>query len=218
VATAEAGVCNRALLRIGQSQLINDLTQASPIARACQALYADSRDATLEARWWPFAKRRATLAEIAEADLPEAGIGGWAYAYTLPADCIAPRYIEALTDDTDEEVIAVNSDAIGIASGARPIPFDTEDDGDRRILLTDQPAAVLVYTARVTQVARFTPLFKDALSFKLASDLAFGIAKKPAVGREMLVAFERALERAAGSSAKQSKPRSRPRSAFERVR
>lgn len=212
MATAEAGVCNRALLRIGQSQLINDLEQASPIARACNALYADSRDTVLEARFWPFARRRATLAEI-----PDGGVGGWVYAYTLPADCIAPRFLEPISTNTDEEV-TVEADASGLLSGARPIPFETEDDGNKRILLTDMVDAVLVYTARITQVARFTPSFKNCLSYLLASDLAFGIAKKPAVGEKMLVAYERALERAAASSAKQGKPRARPRSAFERVR
>jgi hypothetical protein len=212
--TAEAGVCNRALLRIGQSQLINDLGQATPIARACKALFADSRDACLEARDWPFARKRATLTA-----LTDGARGGWAYGYSFPEDCIAPRYIEAATDseDNDDELTS-SADATGLLTGARPIPFDLEDGTNGPIILTDQPSAELVYTARITAVPRFTPLFKNCLAYLLASDLAFGIAKKPEVGEAMAKLFERAIERAAASASKHRKPRARPLSAFERVR
>lgn len=215
MATAEAGVCNRALLRIGSSQLINDLGQNSPTARSCLALYPDARDATLEARWWPFARRRKVLAALTDGER-----GGWAYAYTLPSDCIAPRYIDGDSDPEDtNDILTGTFDPTGITSGALPVPFETEDDETSgRVLLTDQPSAELVYTARIDQVARFTPTFKDALAFKLAADLAFGVAKKPAVGEAMLKAFEAALSRAAASSSKQAKPRRRPMSVFERNR
>ncbi len=199
MATAEARVCNRALLRIGQSQGISDLAQPNSTARACLALWQDSVEATLEARWWPFARRRAVLAAITDGER-----GGWAFAYPLPADCLAPRYIDLETGDE-----------------AEPVPFETEDDGDGgsgRVLLTDAEEPVLVYTGRVLKVPRFTPTFIDALAYKLASDLALSVAKKPALAEQMLRAFELTLARAAAASSKQRKPRKRPLSVFERVR
>ncbi len=201
MASAEARVCNRALLRIGQSQRIDGLDQQNSVARACQTLWQDSLEATLEARWWPFARRRATLAAITDGER-----GGWAFAYPLPADCLAPRYID-LEDGNEGE----------------PVPFETEDDGGQagalgRVLLTDAESPVLVYTGRVTAVPRFTATFVDCLAYKLASDLALSVAKKPALAEQMLRAFELTLARAAAASAKERKPRKRPRSVFERVR
>lgn len=209
----EARICNRALLRIGQSRQITSLEEGTIWARACKAIFEDSRDVCLEAFWWPFARRRATLGAIADGER-----GGFAYAYTLPDDCIAPRFLEPTgTADVDDESII--GDPTGIISGAKPIPFELEDDEDKgRILLTDVEEAELVYTARITQVVRFSPLFVDALAYLLASDLAFGVAKRPAKGEAMLRAHELKITRAAALAAKARKPRARPASVFERGR
>jgi hypothetical protein len=215
MATAEARICNRALARIGQLQQIVSLDQASAIARACKALYADSRDATLEARDWPFARRRSVLGAIADGQR-----GGWAYAYTLPADCIAPRYIEPNQNNLDDDdVLIAPADILGLVSGNRGIAFETEDDAALgRVLLTDQPDAELVYTARIEAVPRFTSTFVDALSYKLASDLALSVAKRPPLAEALQREFELTLARAAAASSKQQKPRRPPLSSFERNR
>src|SRR5205823_5041731 len=97
--------------------------------------YANARDALLEMLDWPFARRHAVLAALTLTRT------GWAYVYSLPGDCLAPRRL---------------------ATGIRPepvdarIPFDIEGDasiGTNRILLTDQAAAELIYTANTPNAA-----------------------------------------------------------------
>lgn len=217
-ATAEARVCNRALLRIGQTRLIESLEERNNWARACKALYADSRDATLEARDWPFARRRKVLAAMTDGER-----GGYAYAYPLPPDCLAPRYIEPSGGSSPvadlDTGLTLDVDPSGLLMQTGAIPFETEDDAKHgRVLITDWPDAEVVYTARILPVPRFTATFLDALAYKLASDLALGVAKKPALGEQMLRAFELTLARAAAASSKQMKSRVRPRSTFERIR
>lgn len=161
MATAEAGICNIALRRIGQGQEIDNLNQASVTARACKTFYADARDAVLEARVWPFAKRRAGLSEVADG-----ARGQWAYCYTLPADCIRPLYLFNGSDEPTADQL---------------VPFDVEDDATvGKVLVTNLSPAPLVYTSQITTVAKFPPLFVDCLAWKLAADLALALTKKTA--------------------------------------
>jgi hypothetical protein len=212
--TAEVRICNRALARIGQTQQITSLDQANSAARACKALFADSRDATLEAHDWPFARRRATLAAIADGER-----GSFAFAYTLPDDCISPRFIEPAisADDVDDDQVLV--DPTGVMSGGRPVPFELEDDEALgTVLLTDQEDAELVYTARVEAVPRWTANFLECLSMRLAADLALSVSKRPQLASMLEQKFEKAVARAASLASKHRKPRARPPSFFERNR
>lgn len=214
MATAEVRICNRALARVGQTQQITSLDQANSVARACKALFADSRDATLEAHDWPFARRRSTLAAITDGER-----GDFAFAYTLPDDCIAPRFLEPAVsiDDVDDDQVLV--DPTGVMTGGRPVPFELEDDATLgTVLLTDQEDAELVYTARVEQVPRWTPNFLECLSLRLSADLALSVAKRPQLAEVLDRKFERAVARAASLASKHRKPRARPPSSFERNR
>lgn len=211
---AEAGVCNRALGRIGQTQYITDLTDKNQNGRACLLYFADSRDAVLEARSWPFAMRRAPLAPLTITR------DGWLYTYAPPADLIAPRYIfnPAL------QAVPIISDpfAIDQVPGSpfpTDIPYAVEDDETLgKVILTNQQSAELVYTARITQVARWTLLFKDCVAWWLASDLALNLMKDRNLATSMMQGYERALARAAAASFNQQKPNPRPLSRYERSR
>lgn len=159
--TTAAQLCNVALARVGQRQLLDNLDEKNEAARLCKALYGPARDAVLELFAWPFAMRRAALALLA----PGSERDGWAYAYDLPSECLAPREIWA-----------------GTRAPARDqrIPWALEDDATAgRILLTDQSEAVLLYTRAVETVGLFPPLFVDTVAWKLACDLALSLPVKP---------------------------------------
>ena len=183
---SEAGLCNLALVRIGQRQLIDSLEEASVEAQTCKAVYASARDAVLGEFWWPFATKRATLALITDGERD-----GWEYAYSLPADCIADgaRYLWSGLRDPPAE---------------SRIPFTTEsnDAGDGLILLTDEEDAILVYTYAVTLPGLFPPLFVQALAWKVASELALGLPIKPQVGLAMDQKYRAALATAMTASAR----------------
>lgn len=216
MATSEADVCNRALGRIGQTQFITSLDDASAIARVANAYYADSRDAVLEALPWTFAMRRQTLAALADVTRD-----GWQFCYSVPYDYLAARFIY---NPTITGGVSGDGSLVGEPStlfGAFPlvVPFDIESDPNAgTIILTNQESAEFVYTAQITQVTKFSPLFVDALAWLLASDFALAIMKKPNVAQAMLQKYEMALFRAGAANARQTKRHHRPRSKFERNR
>lgn len=200
----EAGICNTALLRVGQLQGITALDNNSPQAKACNKLWELARDATLEAFAWPFAMRRRALQAITNGER-----GDWAFAYGLPNDCIAPRHLDQA--DADNALGAYNTNP----GETEQLVFSIEGDatqGSGKVLLTNVEDAVLVYTAKVEEPVRWSPMFRDAMAYRLAADLGFGLAKKERLGFAMMQAFERAIARAAASSFNQQRKEVQPES------
>lgn len=202
MASIEAGICNTALLRVGQLQGISALSDNTPQAKACNKLWAGARDATLEAVAWPFAMRREALAAVTDGER-----GAWAYAYRLPTDCIAPRNLDQADDDNALGAYNTNP------GEAEQLVFRIEgDEALGRVLLTNVEDAVLVYTAKVEEPARWSPMFRDAMAYRIAADLGFGLVKKERLGFAMMSAFERAIRLAAAASFNQERKEVPPES------
>lgn len=161
--TSTVEICNLALARIGV-QTINSLTEGSAQSTHCGLLYAPTRDALLRMVPWRFATARQTLAALADATAP----AEWSHVYQLPSDCLAARYIEppgglsACADMADPDPVVVSLNA----------PATPKFEVRGRTVLTHQPDAVLIYTAQIENPTQFDPLFVEALSYKLAADLA----------------------------------------------
>lgn len=180
-------LCNLALTRIG-AQTINDLNEASSAARHCTALYVPTRDALLQSQAWRFARSRQALAELSLT--PGETPTEWAHVYALPADCLTPLYVEpsgrALATGRGAEA-TWPSETVTPPVTLRPAQAtpDFEVRAGRRIL-TDQPDAALIYTARIEDPTGFDPLFVEALSWRLAADLASALKGDVARRQEAL--------------------------------
>lgn len=79
---SEVSICNEALQEIGAGRIVS-LAQDSVEARACNAIYSETRDQLLREYAWSFAIKRAQLA--ASATDPAFGPSN---AYPLPSDCL----------------------------------------------------------------------------------------------------------------------------------
>lgn len=183
----EGEICTVALGRVGEKQSVDNLTGNTTSAKLCRAVYAMARDAALEEYPWPFAARRAVLAVEADSsdDDESRATAGWTYTYRLPADLLCPRYIETglLNPAADQQ-----------------IAFSLEDDSDvGPVLLTNKQDAELVYTRKVTETGKFTPLFTDALAWRVAYELSFSLPVKPAVGERMIQMYQMKVAQAAAS-------------------
>lgn len=152
---SEVSICNKALLHLGEDP-ISSLTEASKAARLCNQLYADERDFVLRAHPWGFAERYVTLAVLADVTPI-----GFDFAYQYPSNCIKARNIYQPV------------------AGSAPINFrPVANDGlNRKEIWTSQEDAVLVYTVRITAVSLFDAAFIQALSYKLAAELAMPLTK-----------------------------------------
>jgi hypothetical protein len=87
-----------------------------------------------------------------------------------------------------------------------------------RVLLTDETDAELVYTEDAETVTRFPPLFEDALAWKIAIDLALGVAVKPQAAMALQAGYQNALSAAAVRDFRQSEPHARPGASYIRAR
>ena len=196
--TSIVSICNLALTRIG-AQTINDLEEASSAARHCKALYEPTRDSLLENRPWRFARSRASLAAlvVAGADKPRE----WSQVYALPSDCLKPLYIEPASAGT----IPLHRDCYtGSEYWRQQIPDATPPFEVRagRQIMTDEEDAVLIYTARIEDPTRYDPLFVEALSWRLAGDLASALKGDMRRREEAWGAAQVAINEAAASDAR----------------
>lgn len=185
MATTEANICNMGLARLGVTEYITDLaSDQSEEAETCNIFYAQLRDACLAAFPWPFATRRATLAPLAG----EPARDGWQYVFAVPDGCLKPRKIWPTGVNISLFNAYPNAGLVNSVISMNPrtprsdqrIPFAIEKAtaDDSQVLLCDLETAVLFYTARVVDPARFPPMFTEAFAWLIAAEVAMPLTKK----------------------------------------
>jgi hypothetical protein len=150
---SDVDICNLALSHFGQDANVTSIvTPDGPDAEHCKRFYPIARDEMLEEFDWSFARKRGTLAAVTN-DRDD-----WAYKFALPSDCLKER--RALPE--------------GYADNLADL-IECEREGD--YLYTNEEVTTLVYTKRLTDTTKFSPLFVTALSWRLASYLVGPITK-----------------------------------------
>lgn len=156
----EVDIANMALAHLGDRATVSSLSPPEGSAQAEHAarFYPIARDTLLEMHPWKFATRRVALADASLVTPPPSS---WAYSYTAPPHI---AMLKVLAPDATEDGRGVN--------------YVTEiGEDDAAVIYTNQVDAVLLYTAPVSDPARFSPMFANVLSYLLASYLAGPIIK-----------------------------------------
>lgn len=162
---SEVEICNLALARLGDDATVSSLTPPEGSAQAgyCARFYPMARDSLLEMHPWKFATRRAHLSPSS------APAWDWQFAYAQPSNTLRILAVlnpNAATEDESQ-------------------PYESEiDAAGNQIILTDLEKASIRYITRVTDTTKFSPLFTDALSWLLASNLAGPLLKGDAGAAE----------------------------------
>ena len=159
-------ICNMALSHIGSDARVSSISppDGSVEAGHCATFYDQARTELLEPGVWAFSLKRASLASVSHLST------AWAYAYTLPSDCL--RALRILTPALGVTVFTQDEVALATDDGASA-PFEIEGT----TLYSNEPDAVLVYVRDQTDTTKFTPSFVSTLSYLLASYLAGPIVK-----------------------------------------
>ena len=164
-------ISNMALSHIGVAN-IDRMDEASEPARLCRQFYDMARKSVLRRFPWPFATRRETLAQL---DMEP---GDYAYAYRYPTNCVTIRKL------FDEQY--------------RDIPeyqrYKILSNKEGRIIYTNVAKCVAEYTADVTDCAMFDDGFVEALSWKLAGDIAFKLTANQNIQNQCLQAYNAYFE------------------------
>jgi len=197
MAFSEVQICNMALSRIGIQQTIDDLEEASNEARACKLFYEVMRDAVLGDFPWEFATKYDSLALVEESPNSD-----WLFSYRYPIDCLHARRI----------VSGVGRDAT-----LNPV-FKPGNDGAGRLIYTDEEAPTLEYTMRMENPAFFSLGFAEALSYRIASEIAMPLAIKTEIADRNVSMYRIALATATANEANESTPDEESESEFTSVR
>ncbi|AXF52803.1 MAG: hypothetical protein [Podoviridae sp. ctdb7] len=198
-------ICNMALSRIGNSQRINDLSEASIQAEQCSLFYEPSRDFVLRDFSWGFATAYAQLAEVATNPSPM-----FPYAYAMPTDCLKARQIvnAVFPDGYWPFPQCIERPII------QPIPFKVINGVSGKLLATQVSPATLEYTLKVESPEMFDPIFISALAWKLASNIAPGVARDAGVAQACEAAYQAQIHQASADDLNESAPGAQPESTF----
>lgn len=175
-------ICNLALGRIGISQFINSIDEASNEGRCCKRFYDLVRDRVLAEAPWNFCTRWASLQDIGTPPT------GWAYRYRYPADCLSLRKVVAGEDSG--------------ATIARGIPYAVMEDetmGGLSVCCDSSPVMAR-YSVRITNEQLFSPLFVNAFAWALASELAAPLSSDPRNAANAASAYQAARLQALAAS------------------
>jgi hypothetical protein len=182
-------ICNMALGEAGARTTITSLSEKSKEANLCAIYYTPARDAVLQAARWNFARKQLNLALLKDATAtpPQAVPVPWLYEYAFPSDCIQGRYIMPMFDSLPGTVAGLP--AASVYRGP-PVKFVVSNDldtsgADIRVILTNQPQAVFVYTKQTQDPNQFDAQFVECLAATLAAKLI-----KPLTGKSPTAQME----------------------------
>ena len=176
--TSEVEICNRAIGRIGIDQLIESLDDSNNRARNCKLQYEPCRDEVLEDFPFNFAQTCVALSLVAGVEVP-----GWRYVYRYPANCMKVhrvtgpegQRIQGLSSWTwdvwNYDVLLPNRQPFSVM--ADPI------NAGAKIIVTDVELAYAWFTAKITDPSQFSSLFRSALAWRLAMELALSLRAAP---------------------------------------
>lgn len=215
--TTEVDICNIALSRLGDRATVTSLSppDGSVQSQHCARFLPLARDSLLEQHDWGFATKRVSLALLSVTPP-----SGWAYAYAPPGDVV--NYLSVIAVDAEDDfsvslppegssgvITDTSGNWVPVNSLGYYVPqlYEVEVLADGTpVLYTNQPNAVLRYSSLVTDSTQFSPLFTDALSWRLAADLAGPLLKGDAgakAGQMCLKMADALLQRAKLSDANQ---------------
>lgn len=176
--TSQVDIVNRALASIGTRSSIANLQESSAEARQANLQYDAAVEAVLQAAHWNFARKQVALTLRRDATIspPDPVPVPWSFEYDVPADCVQARYVMPQLNNAP----AASATGIAPQSMGPPVMFlvssDVDDNGnDIKVILTNQPQAILVYTRRVTNVQMFDGSFAKALEHYLGFLMAPGL-------------------------------------------
>lgn len=195
--SSQVDIGNAALARIGQDVSVAVFgDRASKASVVLSRVWARVLDTVLGEHPWPFTVTAVAMALDTQAPFP-----GWAYRYALPDNCLTA--LAVCTESGARAMVAggimatwpwPDAPITGVPLMDSRVPFDVVYGSQQACVATDLDSAYLVYSARVTDVGRYPPLFVDALVCRLAMEIAPTLAGE--MGLRMADSLQRNYEQA----------------------
>ena len=172
-------IVNIALARLGESP-IQSLDEGTVPANTAKLFYDPARRATLRDYNWNFALKTARLAKLAEAPVD------FRCGYALPSDCL--------------RAIRLRSEGVPDYAGSGP-RFVVRGG----VVCTDADPAILEYVFDCTDPGLFDDKFIEAMSYKLASEMAMTIKGSTEMTAQMMNQYKLVASQAAALSGNENR-------------
>ena len=186
--TTIVDIYNRALSNLGTRSAVTGVGDGRKESIALNKVYEDTRDDLLKMHDWAFARRTALLVAQAVAVAPT----NWANVYARPADCLNVLYVlvPGTPPDRYDGMPIIQFETSADLDTTLPTPLEVD------VIYCDESPCSIRYTYQVTNTARFTSGFKNALCWALAANVAealgLGTTKAQAAGKAFTSAFNTA--------------------------
>lgn len=171
-------ICNQALSRLGANKIINindDTTEAG----LCRAMYEVVRDNVIEEHQWSFAIKRYKLPKSS----PDEANSQYSNKFLIPVEVINIILASSNPDDR--------------------IPNTTSWRVEGEYIVANADSMYVKAVTRVVDPNLYSPMFIQALTVRLAAELAYPITQNSSLGRNLLQEYARLLELAAQKDGQQ---------------
>lgn len=190
MANTKLDVYNLTLFYFGHARRIEDPTETSTENRILTSVYDQGKESLLTMAKWGFTK------SFVQLTLTEYTPTGWLYEYLYPQGCL--KAIEIAKANKNQ----------------KPIPFQTglryvaSPESEKKVILTNEPNAELIFTRNIQNVAMMTPTFVQTLAYYLAIPASRVLAKDKGVTQDMIQMFQFHFNQAiiAGEAEAQDEP------------
>ena len=163
-------MCNSALNLLGASN-ISSLTEDNKNARLCNQRFSSLRDRVFRSHNWNCLITRVQLAQDSTAPVVE-----YAYAYTIPANCLRVLAIHNGTTDS--------------------IKSNLDYKVEGRKILTGESTVYLIYIAVDTDPNTYDTYLREAIIHQLAADLCYAITNNSTLATKYLTKADEILREA----------------------
>lgn len=176
-------ICNLALGRLSTAS-ISSLTDDSPQAEQCNLFWDKSRISTLAKHEWSFALGEKTLTLLDETS------NLFDFVYLYPSDVVKARYLLNAADISDRRIKYL------IRASA---------NADKKVILTDEADAILIYTRDITNSELFSDDFAEAMSYLMAGQMAISLKGDAQLGQSLMQTFNALFNFSAADDANETR-------------
>lgn len=188
-------ICNLSLGQIGEQITIQSISPPKPAtvaANTCAMLYQIKISSLMRAAPWNFTRATSPLTLLKSAMNLTTGAPStnppplpFLFEYLYPSNCLDARFIPRFCNYNTTSTVSSSTPPLTTTPNATfwpvlvaqvPATFvvamDTDSNGNQiKVILTDEPLAILVYTARIDDCNLWDPNFVDAAIHTLAAFL-----------------------------------------------
>lgn len=170
---SQTDIANLALSLIGESAISSINDPSDKPSRICLVNYAQALDETLSLARWSFAKKQVGLSKLTDAPLFK-----WTAAFQLPSDFIRLCEVEGVDAFYPKEFFDIQGRKLFCG-----LDSDNEEDESLHI----------EYIRREDDPTLYSPLFVEALAYRLAIKISVPLTNSDAKARTLMQTFEQVI-------------------------